>query len=179
MKKLLITLATVLSVVFLNSCRGPQVIPEGIPGPEGPAGGLEYATAIEIVTDFTPANNFRLEEPFGFEVFPADVPLIFIRWEQSGNGTDIWRPLPQTAYLDAGILSYNFDFTTDDFAIFLEGTFNNFADAGPDYLNNQIFRVVMVPAAFLETARAKKMTYDNITKELGITEQSFVHRDLR
>ena len=107
------------------------------------------------------------------------MPLIFIRWEQSGNGTDIWRPLPQTAYLDAGILSYNFDFTTDDFAIFLEGTFNNFADAGPDYLNNQIFRVVMVPAAFLETARAKKMTYDNITKELGITEQSFVHRDLR
>jgi len=46
-------------------------------------------------------------------------------------------------------------------------------------LNNQVFRVVVVPAEFLETARIASKSYDAITSSFGISEGDFIKRDLR
>jgi hypothetical protein len=179
MKKLFF-LASVLLVGF-TSCSGPAGF-DGPIGPEGPAGqdgGLVYASAIELIGDFTPTNDFQIVEPFGFDVFPADVALVYIKWDQLDDGTELWRQLPQSAYLKQGILAYNFDFTTADFSLFLDGTVPDFAALDPIYLNNQVFRIVVVPAEFLETGRLGAKTYENVTKAFGIKESDFVKRDLR
>ncbi|MGR3809027.1 hypothetical protein [Jiulongibacter sp. NS-SX5] len=179
MKKILVLFSAL--VFALSSCSGPAgpVGPQGPQGPQGQDGGLVYASAIELIVDFTPANDFGIVESFGFDVFPADVPLIYVLWDQLEDGTEVWRPLPQTAYLNSGLLTYNYDFTQADFSIFLDGTVEDFSTVDPVYLNEQIFRVVVVPAEFLETGRLASKDYDAITETFGITEKDFIKRDLR
>ena len=64
------------------------------------------------------------------------------------NGTDVWRIMPQTYYFDNGAeLDYNFDFTRFDVRIFLESNFN-LNGFPPAWIQNQTFRIVVVPAAF-------------------------------
>jgi hypothetical protein len=179
MKKLLLFAAAL--VVGFTSCRGPAGFdgPQGPQGPVGQDGGLVYASAIELIGDFTIANNFQIVEPFGFDVFPADVTLVYIKWDELDDGTELWRQLPQSAYLSKGILTYNFDFTTSDFSLFLDGTVADFATVDPVYLNDQIFRIVVVPAEFLKSGRVASKSYDDVTAAFGIKESDFIKRDLR
>jgi len=179
MKKLLL-FASALIIGF-SSCTGPTGLdgPLGPEGPRGQDGGLVYASAIELIGDFTPKNNFQIVEPFGFEVFPADVTLVYVKWGELDDGTKLWRQLPQSAYLPQGILTYNFDFTTTDFSIFLDGTVPDFAKIDPVYLNDQVFRIVVVPAEFLQTGRVGSKSYENVTKAFGIRDSDFVKRNLR
>lgn len=178
MKKLLF-IASVLVIGF-SSCRGPAGFDglDGAPGPAGQDGGLVYASAIELLIDFTPDNDFTHLEAYGFDVYPADVPLIYMNWENDSDGTPIWRPLNQTAYLDQGILTYEYDFTQGDFSIFLGGNIADLSSLDGAYLNDQLFRVVVVPAEFLETGRLRSKSYEDITAAFGIEEEDFVKRDL-
>lgn len=179
MKKLLS--ASFVAILFaISSCSGPvgPIGPQGLPGPQGVPGGIEFAKVFEIVTNFTAANDYSLVEPYGFEVFEADVTLVYVLWDVLEDGTDVWRLLPQTAFLDNGILSYNFDFTLADVSIFLDGTVPNFANVPDSYRIDQVFRVVVIPAEFVAGGR-QDFSYEKITKAYNISEDSFTKRDLR
>ena len=138
MKKIL-TLLFVSTFLF-TACEGPQ----GPPGFDGFDGGLIVSSAFEIEIDFSPANNYEFFEDYGFQVFPSDVTLVYILWDVQ-NGQDIWRLLPQNVEFPDGLLIYNFDFTQTDVRIFLDGS-TNFDLLGPEWTQNQVFRVVVVPA---------------------------------
>ncbi|ARV10709.1 hypothetical protein BTO05_03755 [Winogradskyella sp. PC-19] len=102
------------------------------------------SSSFEIVLDFNSANNYEFVEPYGFNVFPSDVTLVYILWDTI-NGQDVWRLVPQTVIFDDGNdLVYNFDFTQDDVRFFLEGSDLDNLDSV--YTQNQVFRVVVVPA---------------------------------
>lgn len=139
MKKIPILFITLFSLV-ITSCEGPS----GPPGPQGNDGGLIVAPAFEIQLDFTPGNNYEYFEPYGFEIYPFDMTLVYILWE-TVNGQDIWRLLPQTVEFNDGTLVYNYDFTRDDVRFFLDGT-TDFSTLDSSWTQNQIFRVVVVPA---------------------------------
>ncbi|WP_341224655.1 hypothetical protein [uncultured Arcticibacterium sp.] len=185
MKKLLF-IASALVIGF-SSCRGPAGYDglDGAPGPAGQDGGLVYASAFELILDFTPANGFEHVEPYGFDVYPADVVLVYIKWDDDDVLGPIWRPLNQTAYLDQGILTYEYDFGTNDnditegnVRLYLGGNIADFSTLDGAYLNDQLFRVVVVPAEFLETARLKSKSYEDVTAAFGIEEEDFIKRDL-
>jgi hypothetical protein len=130
--------------LLLTSCTGDQG-PPGFDGPQGPPGREFVGSAFEIVIDFNAADNFEFFEPYGFEVFPSDVTLVYIEWEVD-NGAPIWRLLPQSVYFDNdSVLVYNFDFTQQDVRIFLDGT-TNFNTLDPIWTRNQAFRIVVLPA---------------------------------
>lgn len=136
---------TYLSLLFIStllfvSCEGER----GPAGLDGLDGGLMVSNAFEIEVDFNQANNYEIIEPYGFEVFQYDITLVYILWDTS-NGQDIWRLVPQNIEFPDGILTYNFDFTQDDVRLFLDGT-TNFSVLDPVWTENQIFRVVVVPA---------------------------------
>jgi len=132
---------TILALTFLfTACEGPQ----GPPGFDGQDGGLIVSSAFEIELDFNAANNFEFIEPYGFEVFPSDVTLVYILWDTI-DGQDVWRLLPQDVLFDDGVLVYNFDFTRDDVRFFLDGTTDLLA-LDPVWTQGQVFRVVVVPA---------------------------------
>lgn len=131
---------------FFMACEGDPGLPgpPGPPGPRGQDGGLIVASAFEIEIDFTADNNFEFIEPYGFDLFPSDVTLVYILWDTI-DGQDIWRLMPQTVAFDDGDLIYNYDFTQDDVRFFLDGTTDLLA-LDDIWTQNQIFRVVVVPA---------------------------------
>jgi hypothetical protein len=132
---------SLLVIMFLfSACEGPT----GPPGPPGDDGAVLVANAFEIEVDFNAGNGYRILEDYGFEVFPFDVTLVYILWEQD-NGTDIWRLLPQIQEFPEGQLQYNYDFTQTDVSIFLDGTIN-FNILGSEWTQDQVFRVVVIPA---------------------------------
>lgn len=142
--KRILTFISVFALL-LTACEGPQG-PPGFDGFDGQDGqdGVGVPPAFEIVLDFTPEDNYELIEPYGIEVGPTAVALVYISWEVD-NGQDIWRPLPQTEYFEDGTLVYNFDFTQNDVRFFLDGTID-FSTLDPSYTDAQVFRVVLVPA---------------------------------
>lgn len=135
---------TLLKLSFLlllfTACEGDQG-PPGVPGLDG---GLIVSSAFEIEIDFTAADNYEFVEPYGFEVFPSDVTLVYILWETI-DGQDIWRLIPQNVVFPDGVLTYNYDFTQTDVRFFLDGT-TDFGLLDASYTQNQVFRVVVVPA---------------------------------
>lgn len=144
MKRFLLLLP--LIAILFTACEGEQGPPgfDGFDGQDGQDGGLIVASAFEIIVDFNASNNFEFTESYGFDVFPSDVTLVYIEWETAA-GESIWRLLPQTTYLDDGILVYNYDFSQDDVRVFLDGT-TNFNTLDSSFTQDQLFRVVVVPA---------------------------------
>jgi hypothetical protein len=141
--KHLLQLFTVFALV-LTSCEGDPG-PQGPPGFDGQDGEIIAASAFEIIVDFNSTNNFEYIEPYGFNVLPSDVTLVYILWDTIG-GQDIWRLMPQTVFFDDDTnLVYNFDFTQEDVRFFLDGT-TDFNTLDTIWTQNQVFRVVVVPA---------------------------------
>lgn len=167
MKKLL-TLCTTVFFILLASCEGPQGPPgpPGFNGTPGQDGGLLVANAFEIVIDFNAQNDYEYIEPYGFEVLPFDVTLVFILWEEFA-GTEVWRILPQSVEFQDGTLIYNYDFTQEDVRFFLDGT-TNFSALGNEWTQAQVFRVVVVPAD--NVGRQNLTDLDAIMELYGITE---------
>lgn len=146
MKKI-VSLLFVFALV-LTSCTGDQgpMGPPGYDGIDGADGGIIESSAFEIEIDFNANNEFSHTENFGFEVLETDVALVYISWEDTADGTDIWRLMPQQVHFnDGGVLIYNFDFTQTDVSFFLDGPID-FTTLGPEWTDGQVFRVVVVPA---------------------------------
>ncbi|WP_435135323.1 hypothetical protein [Formosa sp. A9] len=153
-------LLALFCIIFtLTACEGDQ-------GPPGEDGGVIIAPAFEIEVDFNNGNNFAITQNYGFDIVPSDVVLIYISWETI-DGTEVWRLLPQTAILDEGVLSYNYDFTDTDFSIFMDATFDlNSLDSS--WTQNQYFRVVVVPADYINGIDTAN--YDDVVKAAQISE---------
>ncbi|MDW5291003.1 hypothetical protein [Formosa sp. PL04] len=132
-----------LALVF-TACEGEQG-PPGYDGTDGTDG--EVAPAFEIEVDFNAGNNYEVVQNYGFDIVASDVVLVYMSWE-TVEGTEIWRLVPQTQYFDEGVLTYNYDFTDVDFRIFLDATFN-LNTLGDEWTQNQYFRVVIVPADYI------------------------------
>src|SRR5680860_609663 len=172
MKNVALVLGAFLTL-FLVSCTGDS-------GPPGPAGqdGLDgaafEAAAFEIDVDMdfnTGLNRYEalLQYPSDITLLPDDVVLIY-RLEEIDNGLDVWRQLPQPFFSDQGLLYYNFDFTQENYGVFLEPEFDATLVA-TDLIDAQVFRIVIVPADLGTTAKMDKSNLSSVMSSLGITEK--------
>lgn len=140
MKKIVFIFTLISGMVFLQNCTGPEG-PRGSQGVPGPA-----SEVFEVTTSFISANGYE-------SVFVLDPPIRrednILIYELAGehNNRDIWKLLPQTYYFDEGVMSYNFDFTTHDFRLFMDSTFN-LSVLDSSWKNNITFRIVIVPGYF-------------------------------
>lgn len=171
--KTITSLLFLFTAIFLTSCEGP-IGPQGPPGPAGADGQALLGTVFETdPINFTSNNDYSylFQFPSDFEIYDGDVVLVYILWEQAstndGGTTDVWRLLPQTVVLDDGILQYNFDHTTSDVKIFLEGTtdFNNLLPAESE---NQIFRIAVLPASFAKNNNIDVTDFNAVMKSLNL-----------
>src|SRR5680860_1249137 len=174
MKKIFTLL--LISVFALTSCGGDGAIgPQGPQGPQGPAGadGL-IGTVVDLQGSFTSANDYSLVLDFndeGIEVFESDVVLVYLKTGEDGEAgglpVEVFRMLPQTYFIDGQILQYNFDFTFFDVLIFLDGT-ADFAALDPSFTDNQVLRIVVVPAEFAETSGVDMSNMKAVMQALDI-----------
>ncbi len=165
-----------LSSTLMISCEGPSG-PPGPPGPQGPqgpaggdggegGGGVNIANEVfELTVDFSVENQFFQAFILDPAIEESDVVLAFLLWEFD-DGTDIWRKLPTNIFLDEGILQYNYDFTTGDFGLFLEGNFN-LDNLGSEWTDDQVFRIVLVPGQFAANQEDLPETYEELVHMLG------------
>ena len=178
MKKITLVLGAFLTLFFV-ACEGPAGPPglDGFDGAQGPAGadGSEFeAIAFEVEIDLTANsgnNTYEFGEPFSahsIELFPDDAILVY-RLEEVDNGVDVWRQLPQPFFTDDGILYYNFDFTLDDYKIYIEPDFDS-GLVSADLVSNQVFRVFVVPANLGLSSKMDKSNISAVMNSLGLEE---------
>ncbi len=153
MKKALLFLVVSVSIFFL-ACEGDP----GPPGPEGVPGVNILGQVFEVNVDFQFNNTTGLQDalvniPNNVEVFESDVILVY-RLEKvvnaNGGNADAWSPLPQNFFLDNGdIIQYVYNHTFFDVELLIDGNFD-LSTLGPDFTNDQIFRIAVVPSEFAQ-----------------------------
>lgn len=150
---------------LLTACTGDQG-PPGFDGPQGPPG--ESAIAFEISGSFNTGNDFQIQKFYDFQVFPDEVVLVYRLWSDPTDDLDVWRLLPQTVYFDGGSdLVYNYDFTQEDVIVFLDSS-SNLEGLGPEWTQDQFFRVIIVPASELNNVDVSN--FDAVSDTFGITD---------
>jgi hypothetical protein len=142
MKKITLILA-LIGMITLQSCTKEEVYIQD--------DGIDYDTISEVLeytnVDFNPANGFGVYLNYPYTIYNSDMVLVYHLYDVI-NGQDVWRLMPQTYYFNGGgELDYNFDFTTTEAFVFLDANFDlNTLDAS--WTQNQIFRMVIIPANF-------------------------------
>lgn len=169
----------VVLALFFQACEGPMG-PQGPQGPEGPQGqqgpqgqpGDSFVgIAYEVGLDFTAENDYFEVLEFPEELIESDIVLVFINWE-TFNGNRVWRLLPQTVFFEEGYLRYNYDYTVEDIAIFLESNFD------PELLDESwtrdvLFRIVVLPVDFAN-GRLDLTEMEEVMKMTGIQDKDFI-----
>ena len=105
---------------------------------------------VSFVKSATSNSLYGINKVFTTPLYNSDVVLIY-RQDGTSSGNPIWKLLPKTYFLTQGELDYTFDFTKNDIQIYANGNFDLSAqDANffSTYLNNQTFRVLVIPATF-------------------------------
>lgn len=177
MKRLFTMLLSGL-VFFACQTEGPQGL-DGFDGADGVDGvNGEEAYVFEYELNFTsPEYSALLELPTNFTMLDSDVMLVYLLWETTDNGTEVWRPVPQTLFFSDGILNYNFDFTKYDATVFLDGTVNlDILDV--NLTDNWIAKIVVVPGQFTNGRSIVDLSdYDEVKEyyNLPLTELSTEH----
>ncbi len=174
MHKLFKLILPITLVLFIVSCD------EGEPGPPGIDGlDAELAQVLEFEVDFNQANNFSdiFVFPSSVEVFEADAVLVFLLEDviDDGNGEtqDVFTPLPQNFFLDQGTLQYSFNHTFNDVSVLLSADFDlNTLTA--QFTDNQVFRVVIVPSQFAQSANLETNNLEAVMKSLNLSNKDII-----
>ncbi len=148
MKKILFLLS--VSIILFSSCEGDQ----GPPGPQGEPGSIFVAETLEIDNvNFGVSNQFVERVFLDPNIGNDDVVLVY-RLDRIDEGLEVWEPLPtgsifffnDTTGAVEGFLYYRFDFTIGDVDIILEFDVPDANLVGPEFTNNQKFRIVIIPS---------------------------------
>ena len=162
----------IISVALFSACEGPMG-PPGFDGEDGEDGTSLLGTIFQTTVDFTPENKYHIsfEYPDDFEIYTSDVVMVYILWRQDiDNGVlDVWRALPQTVFLQEGVIQYNFDYTVKKVAIFIEETVGSLIPAETE---NQTFRIAVIPAAEYEEKSIELENFNSVLKSLKINAES-------
>ena len=171
MKKIF-TLLAVIGMFGFQSCEGP----EGPPGPPGQDGLLANVFEISSVS-FTSANKFSILYTFGKTIYTTDKVLVYRLSGLDSSGADIWRLIPENHFFPNGTLDfgYDFDFTYKDVNIFMVG--NDLGTVSTDFISNQIFRIVVVPASLINGIN--KNDYKSVINALNLKESQIQKIDVQ
>jgi hypothetical protein len=133
------TFLAIVGLVSLQSCTVSEVAPIN--------DNDTISEVFEVTASFNSSNSFTRIVGLTPAIFASDVVLVYHLYEVV-NGEDVWRPMPQTYFIDnGGEIDYNFDFTRNDVKIFMCANFalNNIPAS---WTQNQTFRIVIVPGRF-------------------------------
>ncbi|KOP36069.1 MULTISPECIES: hypothetical protein [unclassified Flavobacterium] len=163
MKKIL-TLFAVVGLFAFSSCEGDQ-------GPEGPPG-RNVNEVFEIFNadfGFNATDGYNISGNFNPLLADADTVLIYRLAGTIDANTPIWQLIPRTIYLSNNReLDYDYDFSREDYKIYAAGNYDEATT--PDLLDNQTFRIVIVPGTFTDKS-TKKPDYSDyyaVIKKYGI-----------
>lgn len=123
---------------------------------------------------FDAVNGYNIYRTLDPQIFPSDVILIYRLSGTIDSSTPIWQLIPRTLFLNQGELDYDFDFSKEDFTIYAGGTYD--LSLTPNFLNNQTFRIVIIPGYFSNKSSSKVdfNDYDAVVKAFKIDESKII-----
>lgn len=142
-----------------------------------------YSVAYDITGNFEYDSNnniWKVKREFIRNIPNSDVVMIYQKVGEDG-GIPVWEALPTE--FDAsesnliptdGRLRYTYDFTNQDFRVVMKANFDITAHANNSpnfrniFMNNQTFRVVIVPASFGNNRSNYKKSLNKVMQELNI-----------
>lgn len=163
MKKILLFLAFV-GITGLTGCEGPE-------GPQGPAG--PEAEVFELLNvDFGFSNGgYNIYRTLNPNIYDSDNILIYRLSGTIDPQTPIWQPIPRTLFLPQGEFDYDYDFSPEDFTIYAGGDYD--ISTTPQYLENQTFRIVIIPGYFSNRGVSVDTSdYNAVIQAYGIDERN-------
>ena len=102
-------------------------------------------------------------------LYPADMVLVY-RLKDVVNNSDVWEMIPKTIYYDNGdYVEFDFDFTRNDIVFYMGANYD--LGTNPNFLQNQVFRVVIIPG-YDNSARIDLTDYNNVIREFNIDESN-------
>ncbi|WP_313807118.1 hypothetical protein [Flavobacterium sp.] len=155
MKKIILVVAMISGMLFMQSCVREEVVVEDT---------VDYDTISEVWeysnVDFHSGNNFSVLIDYPHTIYASDMVLIY-RLAGVGAGGDEWKLLPETYYFDDGTLDFGYknDFTQYDAKIDLYGY--DLPGLSSAYRLDQVFRIVVIPAYFGKMAQGKTVDTSN------------------
>lgn len=162
-------LSLIFAVLLFVGCDGEQgpVGPEGPPGPVG--------QAFEVEANFNESNDYAqfFSFPNNIEVLDTDIVAVYLLYEvDEETGNDVWQQLPASFFFEDGQFQYSFDHTLADVQLFLQGNID-FSTLGPDYTENQIFRVAILPVDYVQS---NNINMKNIEEVMQAVDQTKIER---
>ncbi|WP_339889212.1 hypothetical protein [uncultured Flavobacterium sp.] len=162
MKKITLILAFI-GMITLNSCTVNDTPP---PAQVQQINNTYVSEVFEVTTSFSSNNDFSRLVTFNPPIYNSDTVLVY-RLSGVSNGTDFWKLLPETFYFNDGTLDYkfNYDFTRYDVELYMEGF--ELWNLSSQILNNQTFRLVVIPGSFKTSNEVDYSDYNATIKMLG------------
>ena len=163
MKKFLPFLMIAFIGLFVMSCDNRDDV---INNPDNDT----YSVVVDIKNQNfqNTGGGYFISKTFNNTLYDSDVVLIYRQDGTTSNGSPVWQSIPRTLYLVEGELDYDFDFSKFDIKIYADGTYD--LATTPQFINNQTFRVVIVPASFKTTVDLKD--YKAVIKAYGIDDSN-------
>lgn len=141
-------------------------------GPAGPGDdSLGQVFEVDLSFDYDSENRFWITGtgiPSDIVVYESDVVLAYRFVDELPNGDFVWEMLPNVYFLEGGTIQYVFNHTVADVELIIDGNFD-LRDLHPDYTDDQLFRFVVAPAAFVTENKVDLTDYEAVVEALGIT----------
>lgn len=141
--KRFILFTSIIGMMMFSACETNNVVADPQPDKDTIAEVFELKNVNFAINNQGQFEIFRNLNP---NIFASDNILIYRLSGTVNPTTPIWQLIPRTLYLPQGELDYDYDFSKVDFTIYAGGNFN--LTLAPSYLNNQTFRIVIIPGAF-------------------------------
>ena len=134
---------TIFGGLLMMSCEMNEVVDRDIQDND------TYPVMKDVTGTFSSTNNYALDQ--AIDIPSSDVVLVYRNINSNSSASAIWQLLPKTFYLsDNRELDYNFIFDTKRVQVRTEANFDQSTMTSTEkatYLNNQTFRIVLVPAS--------------------------------
>ncbi|WP_162989946.1 hypothetical protein [Chryseobacterium sp. 6424] len=165
MKKYLSIMLLALLAIFVASCddRDDSVDND------------TYPLMRDITGSFNAGNSYTITQ--GIDISTNDVVLVYRNINSGNSNGAVWQLIPKTEYLgNNNELDYNYLFDSRNIEIYTEANFDQAtlsATEANTYLNNQRFRIVLVPANQAKNANAniKYTDYQSVLQYYNIPDR--------
>ena len=131
------------------------------------------AVMLDITANFNAGNSYTVSQ--GIALNNTDVVLVYRNVNTTGTGLAYWQLIPTTQYLSGGReLDYDFRFDREYVDIFTVATFdyNELTPAEANsFINNQRFRIVLVPAFAGKNAAVNYEDYKSVINFYNIPDR--------
>lgn len=132
-----------------------------------------YPMMRDITGTLNSGNDYTINQ--GIDIKSTDVVLVYRNINSGSGGSAVWQLLPKTEFLTGGReLDYNFLFDTKNVEIYTEANFDQAtftAAEATTYLNNQRFRIVLVPASQGKNINVDYSDYNSVIKFYNIPDR--------